>query len=97
MPTKLYQLTTGFITTAAVAVATALQPGVLASCVFAHCSQEAGHGRWLQHLGVQPLLALGLRLGEGSGAALAWPLLESACRVLGEMASFDAAGVSDRA
>jgi nicotinate-nucleotide--dimethylbenzimidazole phosphoribosyltransferase len=90
-------LVDGFITTAAVAVAAALRPGVLASCVFAHCSQEAGHGRWLHHLGVQPLLALGLRLGEGSGAALAWPLLESACRVLEEMASFEAAGVSRRA
>jgi nicotinate-nucleotide--dimethylbenzimidazole phosphoribosyltransferase len=84
----------GFITTAAVAVAAALQPGLAAHCVFAHCSQETGHARWLQHLGVRALLDLELRLGEGSGAALAWPLLESACRVLAEMASFDAAGVS---
>ena len=84
----------GFITTAAVAVAAALQPEVLQRCVFAHCSQENGHARWLQHLGVQPLLDLDLRLGEGSGAALAWPLLESACRVLAEMASFESAGVS---
>ena len=84
----------GFITTAAVAVAAALQPAVLQRCVFAHCSQESGHARWLQILGVQPLLDLGLRLGEGSGAALVWPLLESACRVLAEMASFDSAGVS---
>lgn len=84
----------GFITTAAVAVAAALQPGLAAHCVFAHCSQETGHSRWLQHLGARALLDLELRLGEGSGAALAWPLLESACRVLAEMASFDAAGVS---
>ena len=86
----------GFITTAAVAVAAALQPAVLAHCVFAHRSQETGHTHWLQHLGVQPLLDLDLRLGEGSGAALAWPLLDSACRVLAEMASFASAGVSQR-
>jgi len=86
----------GFITTAAVAVAAALQPAVLQACVFAHGSHEAGHARWLQHLQATPLLDLGMRLGEGSGAALAWPLLESACRVLGQMASFDAAGVSRR-
>lgn len=84
----------GFITTAAVAVAAALQPALLQHCVFAHRSQETGHTRWLQHLGVLPLLDLDLRLGEGSGAALAWPLLESACRVLAEMASFESAGVS---
>ncbi|MEO7855011.1 MAG: nicotinate-nucleotide--dimethylbenzimidazole phosphoribosyltransferase [Rubrivivax sp.] len=87
----------GFITTAAVAVAAALSPAVLQRCVFAHCSAESGHAQWLQHLGVQPLLDLGLRLGEGSGAALAWPLLESACRVLREMASFASAGVSGQA
>jgi nicotinate-nucleotide--dimethylbenzimidazole phosphoribosyltransferase len=89
----------GFITTAAVAVAAALEPqpaGLLAHCVFAHCSQENGHARWLRHLGVEPLLDFGLRLGEGSGAALAWPLLESACRILTEMASFESAGVSGR-
>lgn len=85
----------GFITTAAVAVAAALQPAILTRCVFAHASQESGHALWLQHLGVQPLLDLGLRLGEGSGAALAWPLLESACRLLEEMASFESAGVSE--
>ena len=89
----------GFITTAAVAVAAALQPqpaGLLARCVFAHCSQESGHARWLQHLGARPLLDLDLRLGEGSGAALAWPLLASACCILAEMASFASAGVSGR-
>jgi nicotinate-nucleotide--dimethylbenzimidazole phosphoribosyltransferase len=87
----------GFITTAAVALAAALSPAVLQRCVFAHCSAESGHARWLRHLGAQPLLDLGLRLGEGSGAALAWPLLESACRVLCEMASFASAGVSEKA
>jgi nicotinate-nucleotide--dimethylbenzimidazole phosphoribosyltransferase len=84
----------GFITTAAVALAARLQPGVLACCVFAHASAESGHARWLQQLGVKPLLDLGLRLGEGSGAALAWPLIQSAELLLAEMASFDSAGVS---
>lgn len=86
----------GFISTAAVAVAAALQPELLGYCVFSHCSREQGHARWLQYLGVRALLDLDLCLGEGSGAALAWPLLESACRVLGEMASFESAGVSRR-
>ena len=86
----------GFITTAAVAVAAALHPRVLQACVFAHGSAENGHARWLLALGVQPLLDLGLRLGEGSGAALAWPLLKSAELLLSEMASFESAGVSGR-
>ena len=83
----------GFITCAAVLVAMRQAPAVLQRCVFAHRSGERGHGHMLQALQAQPLLDLGLRLGEGSGAALAWPLLESACRVLREMASFQAAGV----
>ena len=86
----------GFITTAAVAVAAAMQPHVLQRCVFAHCSAEGGHARWLRCLGAEPLLQLDLRLGEGSGSALAWPLLRSAELLLAEMASFESAGVSDR-
>ncbi len=86
----------GFIASSAVLVAARLQPAVLSRCVFAHCSDEAGHGLMLRALGATPLLQLGLRLGEGSGAALAWPLLVSACRVLQEMASFESAGVSTR-
>ncbi|MDH0863537.1 nicotinate-nucleotide--dimethylbenzimidazole phosphoribosyltransferase [Mitsuaria sp. GD03876] len=86
----------GFITGAAVLVAARLQPAVLERCVFAHRSNEQGHRLMLDALQAEPLLDLGLRLGEGSGAALAWPLLESACRVLNEMASFDSAGVSDK-
>ena len=92
----------GFITTAAVAVAAAMAAeaspqgaaALLQRCVFAHASAESGHARWLAVLGVQPLLDLGLRLGEGSGAALAWPLLVSALALLDGMASFDSAGVS---
>jgi nicotinate-nucleotide--dimethylbenzimidazole phosphoribosyltransferase len=87
----------GFIASSALLVAQALQPLVLQRCVLAHQSDESGHARMLAHMGVQPLLHLGLRLGEGSGAALAWPLLESSCRILGEMASFQSAGVSEGA
>ena len=86
----------GFIATSAVLVAHALQPLVLQRCVFAHRSGERGHEFMLQYLGVQALLDLGLRLGEGSGAALAWPLLQSACTILRDMASFASAGVSEK-
>lgn len=84
----------GFITSAAVLVASRLQPAVLQRCVFAHRSGERGHGLMLEQMQAEPLLDLGLRLGEGSGAALAWPLLQSACAVLAEMASFESAGVA---
>lgn len=86
----------GFIASAAVLVAQALRPNVVQRCVAAHESAEPGHRLLLHFLGLQPLLELDLRLGEGSGAALAWPLLESACRILREMASFESAGVSRR-
>lgn len=84
----------GFIASSAVLVAGALQPTVLQRCVFAHQSGERGHALMLAHLKAEPLLDLRLRLGEGSGAALAWPLLVSACAILREMASFESAGVS---
>ena len=84
----------GFITSAAVLVASRLQPHVLQRCVFAHRSGERAHGLMLEQMEAEPLLDLGLRLGEGSGAALAWPLLQSACAILREMASFEAAGVA---
>ncbi len=86
----------GFIASGAVLVAAKLQPAVLQRCVFAHRSKESGHHLMLEALQAQPLLDLGLRLGEGSGAALAWPLLQSACRILAEMASFESAGVSQQ-
>ena len=84
----------GFIASVAVLVAQAMQPHVVQRCVAAHASAEPGHLLLLARLGLEPLLHLGLRLGEGSGAALAWPLLESACLILRDMASFEAAGVS---
>jgi nicotinate-nucleotide--dimethylbenzimidazole phosphoribosyltransferase len=86
----------GFITTAVILVAKALQPTVMQRCVFAHRSGERGHGLMLEQLNAKPLLDMGLRLGEGSGAALAWPLLVAACAVLRDMASFESAGVSEK-
>jgi nicotinate-nucleotide--dimethylbenzimidazole phosphoribosyltransferase len=86
----------GFIASAAVLVAARLAPAVLQRCVFAHRSGERGHALLLAQLQARPLLDLGLRLGEGSGAALAWPLLVSACAMLREMASFESAGVSEK-
>jgi nicotinate-nucleotide--dimethylbenzimidazole phosphoribosyltransferase len=87
----------GFICGAAVLVASKLSPAVLDYCVFAHRSDEAGHALMLRHLQVQPLLDMGLRLGEGSGGALAWPLLMSATLFLSDMASFESARVSTKA
>ena len=90
----------GFISSSAVLVANALVPGISRQCVFSHRSGECGHGLMLRHLGpdaatpARALLDLELRLGEGSGAALAWPLLVSACALLRDMASFESAGVS---
>lgn len=84
----------GFIATSALLVAAKLYPQVVDYCVFAHCSDESGHSVMLSHLQAQPLLHLSLRLGEGTGAVLAYPLLQSAVAFLNEMASFDSAGVS---
>jgi nicotinate-nucleotide--dimethylbenzimidazole phosphoribosyltransferase len=84
----------GFITAAAVLVAERLEPGTVRACVASHRSAEPGHAVVLEALGLDPVLQLGLRLGEASGAALAWPLLLSACAVLEEMATFGSAGVS---
>jgi nicotinate-nucleotide--dimethylbenzimidazole phosphoribosyltransferase len=91
---RMVLLIDGFIVTAALLVAIKMQESVRECCVFAHCSDEAGHSVQLRYLQAQPLLQLGLRLGEGTGAALAYPLLRAACAFLDEMASFDSAGVS---
>ncbi|MDR0440262.1 MAG: nicotinate-nucleotide--dimethylbenzimidazole phosphoribosyltransferase, partial [Candidatus Accumulibacter sp.] len=84
----------GFIVSSALLAAARIAPAVREYCVFCHCSAEPGHRAQLHHLGGEPLLDLGLRLGEGSGAALAYPLVCSALAFLNEMASFDSAGVS---
>jgi nicotinate-nucleotide--dimethylbenzimidazole phosphoribosyltransferase len=90
-------LVDGFIVTSGLLVAHALNPAVLDYCVFAHASDETGHRRMLEHFHAAPLLQLGLRLGEGTGAALALPLLRAAVAFINEMASFESAGVSDKA
>ena len=86
----------GFIATSALLVAANMQPNILHYCVFSHFSDEAGHQLMLQHLGAKPLLNLNLRLGEGTGAVLAYPLLQAAVNFLNEMASFESAGVSEK-
>lgn len=83
----------GFIAGAALLVAHHIEPRVTDYCVFSHVSAERGHRALLAHLGAQALLDLELRLGEGSGIALAYPLLQSAVLFLNEMASFADAGV----
>jgi nicotinate-nucleotide--dimethylbenzimidazole phosphoribosyltransferase len=84
----------GFITGAAALVASVLEPAASGCMIAATRSPEPGHGLVLDRLGLQPLLDLSLRLGEGSGAALALPLLRSAVAILTEMATFEEAGVS---
>jgi nicotinate-nucleotide--dimethylbenzimidazole phosphoribosyltransferase len=87
-------LVDGFIASAAALAAVRLDPAARAALVFAHRSAEAGHAALLDALEAKPLLDLGLRLGEGTGALLAWPLVRAAAAMLNEMASFESAGVS---
>jgi nicotinate-nucleotide--dimethylbenzimidazole phosphoribosyltransferase len=89
-------LVDGFIASAAALAATRIQPGMAAWLIFSHASAEPGHQRILQALAAQPLLDLGMRLGEGSGAAAAVPLLRLACALHNEMATFAEAGVSGK-
>lgn len=93
---RMILLIDGFIVTSALLVAARLQPAILDYCVFSHCSDEHGHRQMLAHLGGRPLLQLGLRLGEGTGSALALPLLHAAVNFLCEMATFDSAAVSQK-
>jgi nicotinate-nucleotide--dimethylbenzimidazole phosphoribosyltransferase len=87
-------LVDGYIATAAVLIADRIDASVRCALVFAHRGSEPGHAIALAALNAQPLLMLELRLGEGSGAALALPLVQAAARMLTEMATFASAGVS---
>lgn len=87
----------GFITGAAALIAHALKPEVSHYLLASHCSAEPGHRAILDHLGLEPYLDLGLRLGEGTGAALAFTLIRAAVAIYSEMATFKSAGVSERA
>jgi nicotinate-nucleotide--dimethylbenzimidazole phosphoribosyltransferase len=89
-------LVDGVVACAGALVATALVPDTLGYLVAGHRSVEPGAGAVLEHLGLRPMIDLGLRLGEGTGAALAVPVVQSAARVLREMATFDSAGVTDK-
>ena len=93
---KMVILVDGFIATAALLIAKELDPVVLDHCIFAHHSGEHGHEKMLQHLEARPLVQLGMRLGEGTGAALAIPLVQSAVNFLYEMASFESAGIEKK-
>jgi len=79
----------GFIATSALLIAQAMNPAVLQNCIFCHQSNETGHRQMLNFLNANPLLSLDLRLGEGTGCALAYPLIQAAVGMLNEMATMD--------
>lgn len=93
---RMVLLIDGFIVSSALLVAAQLRPAILDYCIFSHCSDEHGHRRMLQHLEARPLMQLDLRLGEGTGSALAVPLLQAAVNFLQQMATFSSARVSAR-
>ena len=84
----------GFIMTACMLVAARLQPAITDYAIFGHCGNESGHRRMLQLLDVQPLLSLGLCLGEGTGALCAYPIIDSAVRMINEMNDFEHANIT---
>ena len=86
----------GFISTVAALAAVRLEPAARGALFFGHRSAESGHGLALEALGGEPLLDLGMRLGEGTGSALAFPILQAAAAILREMATFASAGVSGK-
>ncbi|MDH6534300.1 nicotinate-nucleotide--dimethylbenzimidazole phosphoribosyltransferase [Parabacteroides sp. 52] len=91
---KMLILVDGFIMTNCVLAASRLYPEMLSYCIFGHCGEEAGHKKLLHILNAKPLLHMGLRLGEGSGAVCAYPLIDSAVRMLNEMHNFTQASIT---
>lgn len=89
-------LVDGFIATASYLVAHELYPDIQAAALFCHQSDEAGHKKMLSYLGAEPILQLGMRLGEGTGCAMAYPLISRALAIFNNMASFEEAGVSKK-
>ena len=91
---KMIILVDGFIMTNCILAASRLYPEVLAYAIFGHCGDEAGHKAVLEYLNARPLLNLGMRLGEGTGAICAYPILDSAIRMINEMSSFEKGSVT---
>ncbi|WP_233884768.1 nicotinate-nucleotide--dimethylbenzimidazole phosphoribosyltransferase [Tenacibaculum piscium] len=92
---KMTILVDGFIVTSALLAAQAINKNVLDYCIFCHTSGEQGHEKMLQFLNAKPLLNIGLRLGEGTGSAIAFPIVKAAISFLNEMATFKSANVSE--
>ena len=91
---RIVTLIDGFIMTACALAASRLYPAVQSYMVFGHCGDESGHKKMLDAMGAKPLLSLGLRLGEGTGALCAFPILDSAVRMINEMNNFDNAHIT---
>ena len=91
---KMLVLVDGFIMTNCMLAALQINPLVKEYAIFGHCGDETGHRKVLDLLGARPLLSLGFRLGEGTGAICAYPIVDSAVRMINEMASFSDAAIT---
>lgn len=93
---KMILMIDGFIATSSLLVASKINQSILDYCIFTHQSNENGHKLMLEHLKAEPLLNIGMRLGEGTGVAVAYPLIQSSVNFLNQMASFESAAVSNK-
>ena len=84
----------GFIMSACMLAASRLHPEVLAYAIFGHCGDEHAHAKMLQIMGAKPILNIGMRLGEGTGALCAYPIIESSVRMINEMNNFENANIT---